>query len=267
MKVVVIGGTGRVGSRVVSSLRQRGHQAVVASPSTGVDTFTGEGLAEALAGAQVVVDVTDAPQVADIAASEFFEVSGRNLLAAEGAAGVDHHVALSIVGASRLQESNYLRGKHLQEQLVRASQSPYTLVQATQLFESIGCLARRISRGSGTTVPTALTQPISGDDVSAVLTEAALVKPRWHVFEVAGPERMRMCDLVRRCVRRLGTGHGVASDPAAPYLGARIDDYSLLPAEGARIGALRFDSWLAMWSAGRVDAAYASDDAGVIGRP
>src|SRR5437899_5652164 len=198
MKIVVIGGTGLIGTKLVNNLRQRGHEVVAASPSSGVNTVTGEGLAEVLAGAQVVVDVANAPSWEDKAVLKFFETSGRNLLAAERAAGVRHHVALSVVGTNRLLESGYFRAKMAQENLIKASKIPYTIVRATQFFEFVGGIAQSATEGQTVRLPPVLMQPIASDDVAAVMADAALTKPLNGTVDLGGPELIRQDDLVRR---------------------------------------------------------------------
>ena len=198
MKIVVIGGSGLIGKKLVNNLRQRGHEVVAASPSSGVNTLTGEGLAEALAGAQVVVDVANSPSFEDKAVLEFFETSGRNLLAAEAAAGVGHHVALSVVGADRLPDSGYMRAKVAQEKLIKAAKIPYTIVRATQFFEFVGGIAQSATEGQTVRLPPALMQPIVSDDVAAALADVAVGEPLNGTVELAGPEPIRMDELVRR---------------------------------------------------------------------
>src|SRR5262244_1593755 len=204
IKIVVIGGTGLIGSKLVNILHQRGHEVVAASPSSGVNTITGEGLAQALADAQVVVDVANAPSWEDKAVLEFFETSGRNLLAAEAAAGVGHHVALSVVGTDRLLASGYFRAKMAQENLIKASSIPYTIVRATQFFEFVGGIAQAATEGQTVRVPPALMQPIAADDVAAAVAAAALAKPLNGTVEVAGPEPIRQDDLVRQFLKATG---------------------------------------------------------------
>src|SRR5512144_1988044 len=208
-KIVVIGGTGLIGSKLVNGLRQRGHEVVAASPSSGVNTVTGAGLAEALGGAQVVVDVANAPVWEDKAVLEFFEISGRNLLAAEAAAGVKHHVALSVVGTDRLLASGYFRAKMAQEQLIKASPIPYTIVRATQFFEFVGGIAQSATEGQTVRLPPVLMQPIASDDVAAVMADAALGEPLNGTFDLAGPEAIRLDDLVRRFLHAHGDARTV----------------------------------------------------------
>jgi uncharacterized protein YbjT (DUF2867 family) len=245
MKIVVIGGTGLIGSKLVSNLRQRGHEVMAASPASGVNTLTGEGLADALAGAQVVVDVANSPSFEDRAVMEFFETSGRNLLAAEAAAGVGHHVALSVVGADRLPDSGYLRAKVAQENLIKASKIPYTIVRSTQFFDFAGGIAQSATEGSTVRLPPALMQPIVSDDVAAALADFAVSEPRNGTVELAGPEPIRMDDLVRRFLSAKRDARTVTADPRARYFGAALDDQSLTPGANPRIGSTRFADWLA----------------------
>ena len=244
MKIVVIGGTGLIGKGVVKNLRQQGHEVLGASPSSGVNTVTGEGLAQALAGAQVVVDVANAPSWEDKAVLEFFETSGRNLLAAEAAAGVGHHVALSVVGTDRLLASGYFRAKMAQENLIKASPIPYTIVRATQFFEFVGAIAQTATEGQTVRVPPALMQPIAADDVAAAVAEAALAKPLNGTVEVAGPEPIRQDELVRQFLSRTGDARTVIADPKALYYGLVMNDQSLTPGDHPRLGPTRFADWL-----------------------
>jgi uncharacterized protein YbjT (DUF2867 family) len=244
MKIVVIGGTGLIGKKLVGILRTRGHEVVAASPSAGVNTITGEGLKEALTGAEVLVDVANSPSFEDKAVLEFFETSGRNVVAAEAAAGVRHHVALSVVGADRLPDSGYMRAKVAQENLIKASTIPYTIVRATQFFEFVGAIAQSASDGETVRVPSALMQPIVSDDVAAALAEVALAKPVNGMVELAGPEPIRMDELVRRFFRVTRDARKVTTDPKARYFGAALNDRSLTPGENPRVGATRFQDWL-----------------------
>jgi uncharacterized protein YbjT (DUF2867 family) len=245
MKIVVIGGTGLIGSKLVGRLRQRGHEALAASPNTGVNTITGEGLDAALAGAQVVVDVANSPSFADQAVLDFFQTSGRNLLAAAARAGVRHHVALSVVGTERLQQSGYFRGKLAQEALIKASPIPYTLVHATQFFEFLGGIAQSGTVGDDVHLSPAFVQPIASDDVADAMADVALGPPLNATIEIAGPERFRLNELVARYMAATGDRRAVKADPAARYFGAELDDHSLVPAQGARLGAVGFDVWFA----------------------
>jgi uncharacterized protein YbjT (DUF2867 family) len=244
MKIVVIGGTGLIGKKVVSNLRQQGHEVVAASPSSGVNTVTGEGLAQALNGAQVVVDVANAPVWEDKAVLEFFETSGRNLLAAEAAAGVGHHVALSVVGTDRLLASGYFRAKMAQENLIKASPIPYTIVRATQFFEFVSAIAQTATEGQTVRVPPALMQPIAADDVAAAVAEAAIAKPLNGTVEVAGPEPIRQDELVRQFLSKTGDARTVIADPKALYYGLTMNDQSLTPGDHPRLGSTRFAEWL-----------------------
>ncbi|WP_342380396.1 SDR family oxidoreductase [Myxococcus stipitatus] len=244
MKMVVIGGTGLIGTKVVARLRGQGHEVIAAAPSSGVNALTGEGLDEALAGAQVVVDVANSPSFEDQAVLEFFETSGRNLLAAEEKAGVKHHVALSVVGTERLLGSGYFRGKMAQEKRITAGRIPYTLVRATQFFEFMGGIAKAGTEGDTVRVSTALMQPISSDDVADAVAEAALGAPVQGIVEVAGPERMRVSDVVQRYMNAKQDGRKVIADAHALYFGVELNDQSLTPGDKARIGPTRFDEWL-----------------------
>src|SRR6516165_5912223 len=245
IKVVVIGGTGLIGKKVVMNLGQRGHEVVAASPSTGVNTVTGEGLAQALAGAQVVVDVSNAPNWEDNAVLAFFETSGRNLLAAEAAAGVRHHVALSVVGTDRLLGSGYFRAKLAQEKLIKASPIPYTIVRATQFFEFVGSIAQFSTEGQTVRLPPILMQPIAADDVAAVMAAVALAEPLYGTFDLAGPELIRQDDLVRQFLNATGDARTVITDPKALYFGITVNDQSLTPGDHPRLGPTHFKDWLA----------------------
>jgi uncharacterized protein YbjT (DUF2867 family) len=244
MKIVVIGGTGLIGKKVVTNLRQHGHEVVAASPSSGVNTVTGEGLAQALAGARVVVDVANAPSWEDKAVLAFFETSGRNLLAAEAAAGVSHHVALSVVGTDRLLASGYFRAKMAQENLIKASPIPYTIVRATQFFEFVGGIAQAATEGQTVRLPPVLMQPIVSDDVAAVVAEAALAEPLNGTVELAGPEPIRQDELVRQFLKATGDARTVITDPKALYYGIAVNDQSLMPGDHPRLGPTRFADWL-----------------------
>jgi uncharacterized protein YbjT (DUF2867 family) len=244
MKIVVIGGSGLIGKKVVMNLRQHGHEVVAASPSSGVNTVTGEGLAQALAGAKVVVDVANSPSWEDKAVLAFFETSGHNLLAAEAAAGVGHHVALSVVGTDRLLASGYFRAKMAQEKLITASPIPYTIVRATQFFEFVGGIAKEATEGQTVRLPSALMQPIAADDVAAAVAEAALAKPLNGTFELAGPEPIRQDDMVRQFLNATGDPRKVLADPRALYYGLMLNDQSLTPGDHPHIGSTRFKDWL-----------------------
>ena len=250
MKIVVIGGSGLIGKKLVAMLRERGHEVTAASPSTGVNAVTGQGLAEALAGAHTVVDVANAPSWEDQAVLEFFEQSGRNLLAAEAAAGVRHHVALSVVGTDRLLASGYFRAKMAQENLIKAGRIPYTIVRATQFFEFVGAIAQFSTDGQTVRLPPAMMQPIVSDDVAAALADVAVSQPKNGMVELAGPEPIRMDELVRRLLRASGDRRQVVTDPTAGYYGTEVNDRSLTPGDRPLIGPTRFDDWLATSVAG-----------------
>ncbi|MER9583907.1 SDR family oxidoreductase [Mesorhizobium sp. M0276] len=243
MKIVVIGGTGLIGSKTVERLRKKGHDVLAASPNGGVNTITGEGLSEALAGAQVVIDLANSPSFEDKAVLEFFETSGRNLLAAEKTAGVKHHIALSIVGAERLPDSGYMRAKMAQERLIRGSAIPYTIVHSTQFFEFLSGIAQSGTVGDVTTVPNAYFQPIASDDVADIMTDVALSPPVNGVIEIAGPEPIRMSDLVARFLKATNDPRKVTADPQARYFGTELNDRSLVPGDHPRIGATDFEDW------------------------
>ena len=244
MKIVVIGGTGLIGTKLVNNLRQRGHEAVAAAPSTGVNTLTGEGLAEALTGAQVAVDVANSPSFEDQAAMTFFETSGRNLLTAETVAGVRHHVALSVVGTDRLLASGYFRAKMAQENLIKASKIPYTIVRATQFFEFVGGIAQSATEGQTIRLPPVRMQPILSDDIAAELADVAEAEPLNGVVDLAGPELIRMDELVRRFLRANHDPRQVITDANARYFGIQVNDQSLVPGGPSRIGPTRFEEWL-----------------------
>ena len=244
MKIVVIGGTGLIGSKLVAALRERGHEVLSASPDSGVNTLTGEGLAPALAGAQVVVDVSNSPSFEDAAVMKFFETSSRNLLAAEREAGVRHHVVLSIVGVDRMTDSGYMRAKTAQETLIKDSGMPYTILRSTQFFEFMGRIADSFSDGKVVRASPALVQPIVSDDAVAALADVALGDPKNATLEVAGPERVRLDELIRRFLAFKNDAREVNPDVHAHYFGAELDDQSLVPAGAPRIGATKFDTWL-----------------------
>lgn len=243
MKIVVIGGSGLIGSKTADRLRRQGHEVVAASPKSGVDTITGAGLAEALTGAQTVVDLANSPSFEDRAVLEFFETSGRNLLAAEAAAGVGHHVALSVVGTERLQESGYFRGKLAQERLIKAAAIPYTIVQSTQFFEFLGGIAQSGTVGQQVHLSPALVQPIASDDVADVMADVALATPLNGTIEIAGPERVRLDALVGRYLAAMQDPRVVVADAATRYFGAPLDDCTLVPGENPRLGTTRFEDW------------------------
>lgn len=244
MKIVVIGGNGLVGSNLVARLRQAGHEAVAASPKSGVNTISREGLAAALAGAQVVVDVTNSPSFEDTAVLKFFETSTRNLLAAEAAAGVGHHVALSVVGAEHLPESGYLRAKTAQEKLIKSSRIPYTILQATQFFEFVGSIVQATTDGDAIRISPALLQPVASDDVAAVLAELAVAPPVNGTIEVAGPKPIPLDEIARKYLAAKGDKRQVIADVHARYFGTRIDDRSLTPRSEPRLGSIRFEDWI-----------------------
>jgi uncharacterized protein YbjT (DUF2867 family) len=248
MKIVVIGGSGLIGTKLIPLLRGQGHEAVSASPSSGVNTLTGEGLAEALAGADVAVDVTNSPSWEDQAVLEFFETSTRNTLAAEAAAGVKHHVALSVVGADSILDSGYMRAKVAQEKLIKAGGVPYTILRATQFFEFLGAIA---GQGADTVhVSNAPMQPMAADDVAATLADVAVGSPVGGVMEVAGPESLSMAAFVGQALAASGDTRRVVADPEARYYGAALDDLGLRP-RGAnpRIAQTRFETWLNRFTA------------------
>lgn len=244
MKIVVIGGSGLIGSKTVERLRKKDHDVVSASPNSGVNTVTGEGVAKALAGAQVVIDLSNSPSFDEKATLEFFETSGRNLLSAEKTAGVGHHVALSVVGTERLQSSGYFRGKMAQENLIRASGVPYTIVHSTQFFEFTNAIAQTGTVGNITHVPTAYFQPIAADDVADAMAAVALAAPVNGIVEIAGPEKVRMNELVGHFLKATGDTREVVGDSHARYYGYDVDDRTLVPNGNARLGATRFDDWL-----------------------
>jgi len=249
MKIVVIGGSGLIGSNIVNRLRLHGHETVAASPRTGVNTITGQGLAEALAGAQVVVDVSNSPSFEDRAVLEFFETSGRNLLAAEADAGVEHHLALSVAGTDRLPESGYFRAKVAQENLIKASKIPYTILRATQFFEFIGGIIDSSVDGGTIRLSPALIQPIAADDVSAVLADLAVGAPVNGIVEVAGPDRFPLDELARKFLAARKDPREVVADIHARYFGSELDDRSLVAGDNPRIGPTRFHNWLSRASA------------------
>jgi len=250
MKIVVIGGTGLIGSKVVSILRERGHEVMSASPSSGVNTLTGEGLAQALAGAQVVVDVANSPSFEDKPAMDFFETSGRNLLGAEKTAGVKHHVALSVVGTDRLTGSGagslsgYFRAKLTQENLVKASGIPFTIVHATQFFEFAKNIAQSGTDGSTVRLSSVLMQPMAADDVAVAVAEVALDKPVNGLIEVAGPDQIRQDELVRQYLSATSDPRKVVTDDKPLYYGIEVNDQSLVPGPNPRLGKVHFKDWL-----------------------
>ncbi len=243
MKIVVIGGTGLIGSKIVEKLKQKGPEAIAAAPTTGVNTITGEGLAEVLAGADVVVDVANSPSFEDQAAMEFFRTAGRNLTAAEVAAGVRHHVALSVVGTECLQASGYFRAKLTQENHIKSSPIPYTLVRATQFFEFVRAIAQFSTDGNTVRLPPVLFQPMAAEDVSTALAEVALAAPVNGTVEIAGPT-FTLDEPVRKVLEYDNDARKVIADPAAPYFGVKVSEKTLVPGAGARLGSTRFDWWL-----------------------
>lgn len=244
MKIVVIGGTGLIGTQLCNNLRQRGHDVLAGSPSTGLNALTGEGLEAALTGADVVVDVANSPSFEDAAVLEFFETSGRNLFAAEKAAGVKHHVALSVVGTEMMLDSGYFRAKMAQEKLIKASGVPYSILRATQFFEFIGAIAQSGNEGNTTRLPAADLQPIASADVAAALADIAEQPPTRQTEEVAGPERLPIASFVKTWLKHNDDPREVIADAEATYFGAVIDDESLTPGVDPIIGATRFDAWL-----------------------
>jgi uncharacterized protein YbjT (DUF2867 family) len=244
MKIVVIGGTGLIGSKTVAILRQRGHEVVAASPNTGVNTITGEGLKQAMAGTQVVIDLANSPSFEDKAVLEFFETSGRNLFAAEAAAGgVQHHVALSIVGTDR-SDNGYFRAKVAQEKLIKGSGIPYTIIRSTQFMEFLRGIADSSTEGNIVRISPGLFQPIAAEDVAAVVADVALAAPRNGIVEIAGPERAPFNEIVGRYLKAVGDPRQVVNHPEARYFGGRVEEHSLVPLGGARLGRIGFDEWL-----------------------
>src|SRR5918996_2319480 len=243
MKIVVIGGTGLIGSKTVPMLRQGGHEVVAASPNTGVNTITGEGLTEAMAGTQVVIDLANSPSFEDKAVLAFFETSGRNLLAAEAAANVRHHVALSIVAIDRT-DNGYFRAKVAQEKLIKTSGIPYTIVRSTQFLELLGGIADSSADGNIVRLPPVLFQPIAADDVAAIVADVALAAPRSGIVEIAGPERAPFNEIVARYLKAVGDPREVVSDLEARYWGGRVEERSLVPLGEARLGRIGLAEWL-----------------------
>ena len=243
MKIVVIGGTGLIGSKVVANLKQKSHEALAAAPNTGVNTITGEGLKQALAGAQVVIDLANSPSFEDRAVLEFFETSERNLLPAEAAAGVRHHVALSIVGIDR-SDNGYFRAKVAQEKLIKASDIPYTIVRSTQFLEFLRGIVASSADGNIVRISPGLFQPIAAEDVATIVADVALAAPRNGVVEIAGPERAPFNEFVARCLKAIADPRKVVSDPEARYFGGRVEERSLVPLGEARLGHIGFDEWL-----------------------
>jgi uncharacterized protein YbjT (DUF2867 family) len=244
MKIVVIGGTGLIGSRLVPKLREQGHEAVAASPKSGVNTLTGEGLAEALKGASVVVDVTNSPSWEDAVVMNFFETSTRNQLAYESAAGVKHHVALSVVGTERMVASGFFRAKMAQENLIKASSNPYSLIRATQFFEFVKGIADFSTEGNKVRLPSALIQPMSADDVASAVGRIATGAPVNGTVEIGGPEMFRLDELVRQYLAADKDPREVVTDPKARYYGIEVSEKTLVPGDGARLSETRFETWL-----------------------
>lgn len=245
MKIVVIGGTGLIGSKTVKLLAKRGHETVAAAPSTGVDTITGAGLEAALEGASVVIDLANSPSFEDVASMDFFQTSGRNLIAAEAKAGVGHHIALSVVGTARLQASGYFRAKQAQEALIETSGIPYTIVHSTQFFEFMGAIAKGATEGGEVRLSHALIQPISSDDVAAAVADIALATPVNGLVEIAGPDRQPLNEMVARFLTAAQDPRIVIADPASTYFGVVLDETSLVPAGPALLGATTFETFLA----------------------
>jgi uncharacterized protein YbjT (DUF2867 family) len=244
MKIVVIGGTGLIGSKLVNKLREHGHEAVAAAPNTGVNTITGEGLAEVLKGGSVVVDVSNSPSWEDSAVLKFFDTSTRNLLTYEAAAGVRHHVALSVVGTQQLSESGYFRAKIVQEKLIKESSIPYSIVHATQFFEFLKVLADISMVGDKVHLPPVLFQPMAADDVASGVARIAVGSPVNGIVEIGGPEQFRVDELVRRRLASLNDPRQVIADPNARYAGAKLSEKTLVPGKNARLGETRFETWL-----------------------
>jgi uncharacterized protein YbjT (DUF2867 family) len=242
MKIVVIGGTGLIGSKTVSILRQGGHEVVAASPQNGINSITGEGLKEAMAGAQVVIDLANSPSFEDKAVLEFLKTSGRNVLGAEAAAGVRHHVALSIVGIDR-SDNGYFRAKGAQEKLINTSSIPYTIIRSTQFLEFLGAIAASSADGNIVRLSPGLFQPIAADDVAAIVADVALAAPRNGIVEIAGPERAPFNEIAARYLKAVGDTRKVVSDPKALYFGGRVEEFSLVPLGEARLGRIGFDEW------------------------
>jgi uncharacterized protein YbjT (DUF2867 family) len=244
MKIVVIGGTGLIGSKTIPILRQRGHDAVAASPKSGANTITGEGLKQALADTQVVIDLSNSPSFEDKAVLEFFETSGRNLLAAEKAAGVRYHVALSIVGTDRTADNGYFRAKVAQEKLIEKAGIPYTIIRATQFMEFIPAIAASSVAGNVIRLSPGLFQPIASDDVAANVADVALAPPKNGIVEIAGPDRAPFNEIIARYLRAVGDAREVVRDPEARYFGGRVEEHSLVPLGEARLGRVGLDEWI-----------------------
>ena len=245
MKIVIIGGTGLIGTKTTERLRKQGHEVIAAAPNTGVNTITGEGLKEALAGAEVVIDLANSPSLEDKAAMEFFEISGRNLLAADKVAGVRHHIALSVVGTEHLQDAGYFRAKLAQEKLIKTSGIPYTIVHSTQFMEFLPAIAKSGAVGEAVHLSPAYVQPIASDDVADAMANVALAAPINGTIEISGPERVRMSELVARYLKASGDPRKVVTDPEALYFGARLNDNSLVSDNDPRLGHISFEQWFA----------------------
>ena len=245
MKLVIIGGTGLIGSKLVTKLREHGHDAVAAAPVTGVNTLTGEGLADVLQGASVVVDVSNSPSFEDAAVMEFFTKSTRNLVKAAGAAGVKHYVALSVVGTERLSESGYFRAKMAQEELIKASAIPFSIVHATQFFEFVNSIAAAATEGNTVRLAPVFIQPMAADDIATAVGRVAVGTPANGIVEVAGPEQFRLDELIREGLKARHDPREVVADPQSRYFGAMLSERTLVPADGARLGEMRFQEWLA----------------------
>ena len=254
MKIVVIGGSGLIGSKLVKKLREQGNEVLAASPDTGVNTLTGEGLPEALTGASVVVDVSNSPSFEDGAVLKFFETSTRNLLSSEASAGVGHHVALSVVGTDRLLESGYFRAKIAQEKLIEKSSIPYSIVHATQFFEFGKSIAAAATEGDKVCVPPVFIQPMAADDVASAVGRTAVGRPLNGIIEVAGPERFCLDEFIRRGLRARNDSREVVADPNTRYFGAKLAELTLVPGDGARLGETRFEDWLRQPTSGTFQA-------------
>jgi uncharacterized protein YbjT (DUF2867 family) len=252
MRIVVIGGTGLIGSKTVAILRQGGHDAIAASPNTGVNTITGAGLNEVMSRTQVVIDLANSPSFEDKAVLEFFQTSGRNVLAAETAGGVRHHVALSIVGTDRTAENGYFRAKVAQEKLIEASGIPYTIIRSTQFMEFLGGIADSSTDGKTVRLSPGLFQPIAADDVAAIVADVAVAAPRNAIVEIAGPDRAPFNEIIARYLKALGDPRTVVRDPEARYFGGRVEERSLVPLGEARLGRIGLDEWLRQRSSAKV---------------
>jgi uncharacterized protein YbjT (DUF2867 family) len=244
MKIVVIGGTGLIGSKSVAILRKGGHEVIAASPKSGINSITGEGLKEAMTGAQVVIDLANSPSFEDKAVLEFFETSGRNIRAAEATAGVRHHVALSIVGIDRSPDNGYFRAKVAQEKLIETSGIPYTIIRSTQFLEFLDGIAAASADGNRVRLSPGLFQPIASDDVAAIVADVAVAEPRNGIVEIAGPERAPFNEIVARYLKAIGDPREVVRDPEARYFGSRVEERSLVPLGEARLGRVGIDEWL-----------------------